>query len=121
MEPIVLWQHKWGLSFNIPWYLFLGGLAGGTLTIAALADILAGARERGRDLSRMAAYVTVPAILIGGLSLTFHLGKPERGFAFPLFSTNYQSWLTIGGWIIGAFAPLSLAYAAAWYFNSGAG
>lgn len=119
MEPIVLWQHKWGLSFNIPWYLFLGGLAGGTLTIAALADLLAGTRERGRHLSRMAAYVTVPAILIGGLALTFHLGKPERGFAFPVFFTNYHSWLTIGGWIIGAFAPLSLAYAASWYFNLG--
>jgi len=119
MEPIVFWQQKWGLSFNIPWYLFLGGLAGGTLTIAALADLLAGARGHCRDLARMAAYVTVPAILIGGLSLTFHLGKPERGFAFPLFFTNYHSWLTIGGWIIGAFAPLSLAYAAAWYFNFG--
>lgn len=121
MEPIVLWQQKWGLSFNIPWYLFLGGLAGGTLTIATLADLLAGTRERYRCLARMSAYVTLPAIIVGGLSLTFHLGKPERGFAFPLFFTNYQSWLTIGGWIIGAFAPLSFAYAAAWFLNMGRG
>lgn len=117
METIILWQHKWGLSFHIPWYLFLGGLAGGTMTIAALVDLLAGTRERYRYLSRISAYVTVPVILVGGLSLTFHLGKPERGFAFPLFFTNYQSWMTIGGWILGAFAPLSLAYAAAWYLN----
>ena len=117
MEPIVLWQHKWGLTFHIPWYLFLGGLAGGTLTVAALTDLVAGTRERFRDFSKAAAYVTIPAIIIGGLSLTFHLGKPERGFAFPLFFTNYQSWMTIGGWILGVFAPLSIAYAAAWYFN----
>lgn len=117
MEPIVLWQQKWGLTFNIPWYLFLGGLAGGTLTIGALADLLGADRERFRSLARASAYVTVPAIIIGGLSLSFHLGKPERGFAFPLFFTNYQSWLTIGGWVIGAFAPLSLAYAGAWYFD----
>jgi hypothetical protein len=51
----------------------------------------------------------VPAIVLGGLALTFHLGKPERGIAFPLFFTNYQSWMTIGGWILGAFAPLAIA------------
>jgi len=117
MEPIILFQQKWGLTFHIPWYLFLGGLAGGTMTVAGLTDLLAGSRERFRDFSRAAAYVTVPAIIIGGLSLTFHLGKPERGLAFPLFFTNYQSWMTIGGWILGAFAPLSIAYAAAWYFD----
>jgi formate-dependent nitrite reductase membrane component NrfD len=119
MDAIVLWQQKWGLTFHIPWYLFLGGLAGGTMTVAALADLLAGTRERFRDFARAAAYVTVPAIILGGLALTFHLGKPERGLAFPLFFTNYQSWMTIGGWILAAFAPLSIAYAAAWYFNLG--
>lgn len=117
MDPIVLWQQKWGLSFNIPWYLFLGGLAGGTLTIAALTDLLLGTRERFRSVARVAAYVTIPAIVVGGLALSFHLGKPERGFAFPFFFTNYQSWLTIGGWVVGAFAPLAVAYAAAWYFG----
>jgi protein NrfD len=117
MEPIVLWQQKWGLSFHIPWYLFLGGVAGGTLTIGALTDLLAGTRERFQNVARVAAYVTIPAIVVGGLSLSFHLGKPERGFAFPLFFTNYQSWLTIGGWVLGAFAPVSVGYAAAWYFG----
>jgi protein NrfD len=119
MEPIALWQQKWGLTFHIPWYLYLGGLAGGTLTIAALADLLAGTRERFRNLARGCAYLTTPIIIVGGLSLTFHLGKPERGFGFPLFFTNYQSWMTIGGWILGVFAPLSVAYAAAWYFHVG--
>ncbi len=117
MEPIILFQQKWGESFNVPWYLFLGGLAGGTLTLGALVDLLLGWSERVRSFPRAAAYVTVPAIVAGGLSLSFHLGKPERGFAFPLFFTNYQSWLTIGGWVIGTFAPVALAYAAAWYFG----
>ena len=119
MEPIVLWQHKWGLTFHIPWYLFLGGLAGGTMTVACLADLLTGSQGRLQRFAKAAAYVTVPAIVLGGLALTFHLGKPERGIAFPLFFTNYQSWMTIGGWILGAFAPLAIAYAAAWYLNSG--
>lgn len=119
MEPIVLWQHKWGLTFNIPWYLFLGGLAGGTMTIGGLVDLLLGHRERFRGLARVATYITVPAIVVGGLCLSFHLGKPERGFAFPIFFTNYGSWLTLGGWVVGVFAPLGVASAAAWYFGLG--
>ena len=117
MEPIVLMQQKWGLTFNIPWYLFLGGLSGGTLMIAALADLLGGTRERYQYVSRMSAYITIPAIVLGGLFLTLHLGKPERGFAFTVFFTNYNSWLTLGGWVLGAFGPVGVAYAAAWYFN----
>jgi protein NrfD len=115
VEPIVLWQAKWGLSFHIPWYLFLGGLAGGALTLSGLADLLGGRSPRLAHFARLAAWVTVPATVVGGLSLSLHLGKPERGFAFPLFFTNYRSWLTIGGWIVGLFAPVSFALALAWW------
>jgi formate-dependent nitrite reductase membrane component NrfD len=117
MEPIVLWQHKWGLTFHIPWYLFLGGLAGGTMFLGGVAQLLSKGRGRFEEFARAAVYVTVPAILLGGLSLTFHLGKPERGFAFPLFFTNYKSWMTIGGWVLGAFAPISIIAATAWYLD----
>lgn len=115
MEPIVLWQAKWGLSFHIPWYLFLGGLAGGALTLSGLADFGSGRSLWMARFARLAAYVAVPATVIGGLSLSLHLGKPERGFAFPLFFTNYRSWLTIGGWIVGLFAPVSVGLALAWW------
>lgn len=117
MEPIVLLQHKWGLTFHIPWYLFLGGLAGGTLIIAAVADLLGGREERYHALSQVAAYITLPFIALGGLFLTFHLGKPERGVLFPIFMTNYRSWMTIGGWVIAFFFLLNIAYAATWYFR----
>lgn len=119
MEPIVLMTHKWGSSFHIPWYLFLGGMAGGTLLIAALADLFGGRHERYQALSRIAAYITLPITIVGGLALTFHLGKPERGILFPLFMSNYRSWLAIGGWIIAVFFPLAVAYAVLWYFRMG--
>lgn len=119
MEPIVLLQHKWGLTFHIPWYLFLGGLAGGTLIIAAMADLLGGREERYQALSQVATYLTLPIIALGGLILTFHLGKPERGILFPIFMTNYSSWMTIGGWVILFFFLLNIAYAAAWYSRGG--
>ena len=119
LEPIILVTSKWGASFHIPWYLFLGGMAGGTLLIAALADLLGAKHERYQALSRIAAYITLPITIVGGLALTFHLGKPERGILFPLFMSNYRSWLTIGGWIIAAFFPLAVAYAVLWYFRTG--
>ncbi|MEE9182083.1 MAG: NrfD/PsrC family molybdoenzyme membrane anchor subunit [candidate division NC10 bacterium] len=117
LEPIVLTAQKWGTSFHIPLYLFLGGMAGGTLIVAALADLLGGRDERYQALSRIAVYITLPIITIGLLALTFHLGKPERGMLFPIFMTNYKSWLTIGGWVIAVFFPLNVVYAALWYFR----
>jgi formate-dependent nitrite reductase membrane component NrfD len=59
-------------------------------------------------------------LALGGFFLTSHLGKPERGLAFPLFFTNYNSWMTRGGWIVGASAPLILLYAGLWYFGAAA-
>jgi formate-dependent nitrite reductase membrane component NrfD len=117
MEPIILMQSKWGATFNIPWYLFLGGMSGGVLIVAALAELLGGHKPKFHALSGLSALLVLPFMIIGGLALTFHLGKPERGLLFPFYMTNYSSWLTIGGWIIGAFVPVSLAVAAAWYFN----
>ncbi len=117
LQPIILETGKWGVHFNIPWYLFLGGMAGGTLIVAALADLLGGKDERYQTLSRISTYLTLPIIIVGGLALTFHLGKPERGILFPLFMSNYKSWLTIGGWIISIFFPLAVVYSAFWYFR----
>lgn len=117
MEPLVLWQQKWGADLFVPGYLFLGGLAGGLAIVAALADFLGTRLPRAPWLSRAAALTAVVAVGVAGVLLTAHLGKPERGLAFPLFFTNYGSWMTRGGWIVGATAPLLVAYAALWYFG----
>ncbi|MFQ5682135.1 MAG: NrfD/PsrC family molybdoenzyme membrane anchor subunit [Candidatus Binatia bacterium] len=117
MDPIVLMQHKWGLSYNIPWYLFLGGLAGGTLLVAVMADLLSGRQQRYEVLSRLSTYITIPIIVVGGLFLTFHLAKPERGLLFPFYMKNYRSWLTLGGFVLGGFVAVTFAYGAAWYFQ----
>ncbi|MBI3126421.1 MAG: polysulfide reductase NrfD [Candidatus Tectomicrobia bacterium] len=117
MEPIVLMQTKWGATFNIPWYLFLGGMSGGILIIAACAELFGGRNPRFQALAGLSALLNLPFMVIGGLALTFHLGKPERGFFFPIFMTNYHSWLVIGGWIIGIFVPASIAMAMAWYYE----
>lgn len=117
MDPIVLWQHKWSADLFIPTYLFLGGLTGGVFIIAALADLLSIKFQRFAYVSRLAAFITVPILALAGFFLTVHLGKPERGLGFPLFFTNYNSWMTRGGWVVGASAPLVVLYAALWYFR----
>lgn len=117
MEPVILWQTKWSQDLFIPTYLFFGGVTAGLFIVAALADLAGLAVARLKPLSRVAALAAVPALAVAGFFLTVHLGKPERGLGFPLFFTNYDSWMTRGGWIVGAGSPLVVAYAALWYFG----
>jgi polysulfide reductase chain C len=118
MDPIVLWQHKWSQDLFVPTYLFTGGLTAGLFIVAAVADLAGIAGRRFATLSRGAALTAVPVLGIAGFTLTVHLGKPERGLGFPLFFTNYNSWMTRGGWIVGAASVIVVAYAALWYFRA---
>lgn len=117
MDSIVLWQHKWSADLFIPTYLFFGGLTAGVVFVACLADLLSAKFPRLASLSRSAAIAAVPLLGLAGFFLTVHLGKPERGLGFPLFFTNYESWMTRGGWIVATDAPIVLVYAALWYFR----
>jgi formate-dependent nitrite reductase membrane component NrfD len=117
MEPVVLWQHKWSADFFVPTYLFLGGLSGGLVVVAAVADLLGLRYGRASTVARLSALTAVVTLGLAGFFLTVHLGKPERGLGFPLFFTNYDSWMTRGGWVVGVIAPVVIAYAALWYFR----
>jgi formate-dependent nitrite reductase membrane component NrfD/mono/diheme cytochrome c family protein len=117
MEPIVLWQHKWSESPYVALYLFFGGLTAGVFIVAALAELAGRKRQRWQRLARLCALTAVPLLALAGLFLTVHLGKPERGLAFPLFFTNYESWMTRGGWIVGTSAVIVVLYAVLWYFE----
>jgi formate-dependent nitrite reductase membrane component NrfD len=121
MEPIILLQDKWSDSAHVPLYLFLGGLAAGTFVVSALADLCGAWSRRAAAAARLGAFAVVPVLALAGFFLTSHLGKPERGLAFPLFFTNYESWMTRGGWILGSAAPLMLFYAGLWYFGAAPG
>ncbi len=117
MEPIVLWQHKWSADLFVPTYLFLGGLTAGVMLVACVADLISIKFQRLEALSRAVAITAVPLLALAGFFLTVHLGKPERGLGFPLFFTNYESWMTRGGWVVGTDAPIVVVYAALWYFG----
>ncbi|MFQ5872996.1 MAG: NrfD/PsrC family molybdoenzyme membrane anchor subunit [Dehalococcoidia bacterium] len=116
MEPIILWQTKWSQGPFVPLYLYFGGLTAGLFIVASLADLLAVKWTRLEPLSKVAAYTAVVTLALAGFFITAHLGKPERGMAFTVFFTNYNSWMTRGGWIVGSGGPLVVLYAALWYF-----
>jgi formate-dependent nitrite reductase membrane component NrfD len=118
MDPIILLQEKWSESPHVALYLFFGGLTAGTFLVAVALDLFGFRSRRAVAAAKVAAYAAIPALALGGFFLTSHLGKPERGLAFPLFFTNYDSWMTRGGWILGASAPLILLYAGLWYFGA---
>ena len=62
----------WGLL--IAAYLFLGGASGGAFCIAALGEL----RKKYLPLSKWAALVSAPAIIIGLIFLLADLGDPAK-------------------------------------------
>ena len=118
MEPIVLWQTQWSHSPYVPLYLFFGGLTAGLFIVAVLADLVGIKWKRFEMFSKVAAYSAIVMLGLAGFFITVHLGKPERGMAFPIFFTNYGSWMTRGAWIVGASGAMLGLYDALWYFSA---
>ncbi|MCZ7585442.1 MAG: polysulfide reductase NrfD [Deltaproteobacteria bacterium] len=97
--------HIWG--WEIPVYLFLGGLAAGLMILSAML-----ARRDGAPLSRWARRLpfAAPALLsLGMLALFLDLEHPAHVFRFYLAfrPASPMSW---GAWILVAIYPASLLY-----------
>jgi formate-dependent nitrite reductase membrane component NrfD len=91
---------------DIPAYLFMGGLAAGSSLLAAGADLT------GRPGLRRAGRVTAAAALAGSLAALIHdLGRPAR-FLNMLRMLKVTSPMSVGTWIVSAYAPLAYAAAA---------
>lgn len=86
-------------------YFFLGGLAGGSATIATIADLF----SRDRGLVRAARYLALAAVLPCPPLLVLDLGRPER--AFNMFRVvKLKSPMSLGSWallFLGVFSTLS--------------
>jgi hypothetical protein len=92
---------------DIPAYLFMGGLAAGSSLLAAGADLTSrpGLRRAGR--------VTAAAALTGSFAALVHdLGRPAR-FLNMLRMLKVTSPMSVGTWILSAYAPLAYVAAAA--------
>jgi formate-dependent nitrite reductase membrane component NrfD len=96
--------------WQIPLYLFLGGLAAGILFFAALYTIL-GKEDKYPGAVRRAPII-VPFLLIIGLTALF-IDLRHKLFFWQLYTTiRLQSPMSWGAWTLLAITPLSFAWAA---------
>ncbi len=84
---------------NIPAYLFMGGVAGGSSLLAAGADL--SGRPALRRAGRLAA---LGGLTVSMVALVHDLGRPER-FVNMLRVIKPTSPMSIGTWILTAYAP----------------
>jgi formate-dependent nitrite reductase membrane component NrfD len=86
---------------DIPAYLFLGGLAGGSSLLAA------GAHATGRSgLRRTARLGALGAISLSMAALVHDLGKPAR-FVNMLRVAKPTSPMSVGTWVLTAYGPMA--------------
>jgi hypothetical protein len=92
---------------DIPFYLFAGGLAGGSSLLGAGADL------SGRPhLRRNARITAVLALSASGIALVHDLGRPER-FYNMLRVFKPTSPMSVGTWILTAYSPGAIVAGAA--------
>jgi formate-dependent nitrite reductase membrane component NrfD len=91
---------------DIPAYLFLGGLAAGSSMLGAGADLT------GRPVLRRVGRLTAATAITASLAALVHdLGKPSR-FLNMLRVIKVTSPMSVGTWIVSAYAPLVYVAAA---------
>ncbi|HET7276889.1 MAG TPA: NrfD/PsrC family molybdoenzyme membrane anchor subunit [Dermatophilaceae bacterium] len=106
MVPDVQFESYYGRSvvkpapweYDIPAYLFLGGLAGGSGLVGA------GGAVTGRPaLRRTGRYAAVASAALGGLALARDLGRPERALNM-MRVMKLTSPMSVGSWILTSFS-----------------
>lgn len=100
----ILKEPTWKVP-DIAGYLFAGGLAG------ASSGLAAGAAFTGRPgLARVSSIGAVGAIGCSLAALVHDLGRPAR-FVNMLRVAKWTSPMSVGSWLLSAYAPLSAATA----------
>jgi formate-dependent nitrite reductase membrane component NrfD len=88
----------------IPFYFFLGGLAGGAAMIGAAASLFA--RKEHRSTVRNARYLAFVAAIVSPILLIVDLGRPSR-FHHMLRIFKISSPLNVGTWLLSGFGAFS--------------
>ena len=100
-DPITQWDWR------IAQYVALIGIAGGAYLTGYVADVYS-SRTGANEHTRIAKYGYTAGLLIVAIAppiMLTHLGAPFRALALPATMTNLASWMAIGSYILGVFAP----------------
>ena len=101
----VLNKPVWS-PLDIAGYLFLGGLAGASSVVAAVAEV-----QAQDELARVAKVGAGSAAVLSLMGLVHDLGKPSR-FVNMLRIFKVTSPMSVGSWLLAAYAPSALTAAA---------
>ncbi|MDJ1430780.1 NrfD/PsrC family molybdoenzyme membrane anchor subunit [Halostagnicola sp. A-GB9-2] len=100
------------ITFDVPYsqwnwqvavYTALIGLAAGAYLTGYVADLISwqrDAREHG-PIAKFGYLIGLVGIGLGGPILLSHLATPFRAMLIPLTMTNFDSWMTIGAYMLG--------------------
>jgi len=98
--------------WQIPLYLFLGGLAAGILFFAALFTIMGKENEMPAAVKK--APIIAPIALVLGLFALF-LDLKHKMYFWQLYTTiRIQSPMSWGAWVLMAITPLSMLWVASY-------
>jgi hypothetical protein len=99
----VLKEPEW--TWEVPWYLFAGGLAGASSVLASMAAL------RGNEpLARSARLASAAGTAVSPPLLIADLGRPMRFFNM-LRVFKPTSAMSVGSWILAVYSPASLGAA----------
>jgi Polysulphide reductase, NrfD len=98
-EPVWTWE--------VPWYLFVGGLAGASAPLAFAAR-----RAGNHRLARAALTVGAASLGVSPVLLTSDLGRPERAHHM-LRVFKPTSPMNLGSWLLAALSPALVGAAVA--------
>jgi len=87
-------------TWEVPAYLFVGGIAGTSAVIA----VMAGAAATDTTLARDARWIALAGALVSPLLLISDLGRPSR-FLYMLRVFKRQSAMSVGAWTLAVFGP----------------
>jgi hypothetical protein len=90
----------------VPIYFFTGGLAGASATLALGAQLTG-----NRRLARSARIASAAGVAVSGPLLVLDLGRPRR-FLNMLRVLKPTSPMSVGSWVLAAFAPAAFGAAA---------
>lgn len=103
IDPVL---HIW--HWQIPLYLFLGGLAAGLLFFASYFYIT-GKTEKYKAAVKIAPIIAPIAIVIGLIALVLDLKHTQ--FFWQLYTTfRIESPMSWGAWTLGVITPLSIIW-----------
>ncbi len=109
MEILESSHHiPWGLTIST--YVFLVGSSIGLCMVSSLGFVFG--LKRYELIGKRCVFLALIAIVFGLLSISLHLGHPERGAIYNALTPNFRSAM----WWMGTLYPPYIVFIAIWFW-----